>query len=100
MAVRHAALLLLSLACLLGAQARGPAATNAAYSPSSCAARCTAPSNFQQPVPDVPNPNKGTRATQWSDLLLVLVRSTHHSCPVALPMGVARVRARRALPPF
>jgi hypothetical protein len=59
--------------CLLRVNARGPASINGVYFPSTCASRCTAESNYQQPVPNVPNPNKATRASQWTDLLLVLV---------------------------
>jgi hypothetical protein len=75
MAARHAAVALLALACVIGAQARGPASTNGVFFPNTCSARCTSASHYQQPLPDVPNPNKGTRAQQWSELLLILVRS-------------------------
>jgi hypothetical protein len=74
-----AAVALLALASCMGAEAASRAAPlNGLYFPTSCAARCASTANYQQPLPDVPNPNKGTRANQWSELLLVLVGAQPH----------------------
>ena len=62
----------LSLLCCT-ASAVGPASAGGMYFPSTCASRCNTAASFQQPVPAVPDPNKATRANQWSDLLLLLV---------------------------